>query len=136
MNRNAVHIALTVHDLQASIDFYEVLFGETPAKQRADYAKFEAHTPSLALSLNPGRPGSNSAAHHFGLRLEAPNALDAIRERLTGADIPQRVEEDVTCCYARANKIWVQDPDGNDWELYEWLADTAERGDQTEELSN
>jgi catechol 2,3-dioxygenase-like lactoylglutathione lyase family enzyme len=36
------HISLNVTDLERSVRFYEILFDRPPAKQRDDYAKFEA----------------------------------------------------------------------------------------------
>ena len=37
-----------------------------------------------------------------------------------------RVEEQVTCCYAVADKWWAADPDGNEWEF--WVrSDEADR---------
>ena len=35
-----------------------------------------------------------------------------------------RAPEDVTCCYARQDKVWVDDPDGAPWEIYTVLADS------------
>jgi hypothetical protein len=32
-------------------------------------------------------------------------------------------EKDTTCCYARQDKFWVSDPDGNRWEVYTVLED-------------
>ena len=32
--------------------------------------------------------------------------------------MPYRVEEQVTCCYAVANKFWLTDPDGHEWEFW------------------
>lgn len=33
------------------------------------------------------------------------------------------VEDNVTCCYALQDKVWVDDPDGAPWEVYTVLAD-------------
>ena len=32
-------------------------------------------------------------------------------------------EENVSCCYAVQDKVWVHDPDGAPWEVYTVLAD-------------
>ena len=34
-----------------------------------------------------------------------------------------REEKEIDCCYAIGDKVWVTDPDGNDWELYRRLGD-------------
>lgn len=36
---------------------------------------------------------------------------------------PPRAEERVSCCYAVQDQVWVQDPDGAQWEVYTVLAD-------------
>jgi hypothetical protein len=34
-------------------------------------------------------------------------------------------EENTTCCYAMQDKVWVEDPDGNMWEVFVVKADAA-----------
>ena len=63
VNSNPVrfHISLNVSDLSRSIHFYRILFDQPPAKERADYAKFEPTIPPLVLSLEPnGRTGGGN----------------------------------------------------------------------------
>jgi hypothetical protein len=41
-------------------------------------------------------------------------------------------QHEVTCCYAVQTKIWVQDPDGNAWEVFVVLeADAEACGERT-----
>ena len=37
---------------------------------------------------------------------------------------PPPSKENVTCCYAEQDKVWVDDPDGAPWEIYTVLADS------------
>ena len=128
MNRPAFHVALTVHDLAASTAFYEALFETPPAKREDDYVKFEVEDPALILALNPGAPPPGPGRlSHLGFRVDSDEALDALEARVRAAKLPLMIEAETTCCYARARKVWVRDPDGNDWELYRFLADTAEK---------
>jgi len=39
------------------------------------------------------------------------------------AGVPLFQQEGTTCCYAKADKFWVQDEDGIPWEMYTLLAD-------------
>jgi catechol 2,3-dioxygenase-like lactoylglutathione lyase family enzyme len=116
-----VHIGLEVADLERSIAFYGVLFGAQPAKVRPGYAKFEPAEPSVNLSLNQGvggplgRPGG---AQHFGVQVQSTAAVEAMVERFRAAGLPARVEEETACCYAVQTKVWVEDPDGNPWEVF------------------
>jgi catechol 2,3-dioxygenase-like lactoylglutathione lyase family enzyme len=126
-----MHVALNVTDLAASIDFYRRALGREPAKQRADYAKFELSDPPLVLSLNPlpagAAPRGGQTLSHLGIRVADAASLEAVRSRLEAAGLPAREERDVVCCYATQDKLWVRDPDGNEWEFYELLADAEQR---------
>ena len=112
------HISLNVTNLERSVNFYKILFNMPPAKQRADYAKFEPDEPALVLSLEPnGRAGAGTL-NHLGIRLPDSRHLVGMQERLEKAGIRSQREEGVECCYARQTKFWVHDPDNTLWELY------------------
>ncbi len=32
--------------------------------------------------------------------------------------MPTFTEEDTACCYAVQDKVWIEDPDGNSWEVF------------------
>ena len=119
------HVALNVTDLPRAISFYRAVLGREPAKQRADYAKFELADPPLALALNPVPSGAGAQRlAHLGIRVGSAAALEEARARITAAGIPLRDEGETVCCYALQRKFWVADPDGNEWEFYELLEDT------------
>ena len=116
-----VHIALEVGDLQRSIDFYRVLFGAEPVKLRPGYAKFEPGEPSVNLSLNQGRGGPfarRGGQQHFGVQVQSTDAVEALARRLRAAGLATRSEEETACCYAVQTKVWVEDPEGNPWEVF------------------
>ncbi len=112
------HISLNVNDLKRSINFYSILFDMPPAKERADYAKFEPDVPPLVLSLEPNGRSGGGTLNHLGIRLNDARALVAVQERLERSGIRSQREEGVECCYARQTKFWVHDPDGTLWEFY------------------
>src|SRR5262249_5646483 len=112
------HISLNVTNLERSVGFYKILFDMPPAKQRADYAKFEPDDPPLVLSLEPNGRSGGGTLNHLGIRLSDPRQLVAVQERLERAGIRSQREEGVECCYARQTKFWVHDPDNTLWELY------------------
>ncbi len=89
-----------------------------PAKQTADYAKFEPEDPPLVLSLLPGHPAPRGILNHAGIRLADAKLLLALQARLETAGIPTQREEGVQCCHSTQTKFWVTDPDGALWELY------------------
>jgi catechol 2,3-dioxygenase-like lactoylglutathione lyase family enzyme len=122
------HVSLNVSNLPRAIEFYRVLFDRPPAKQHADYAKFEVEEPPLVLSLIPSRPGPGGNLNHAGLRLRDSDQLVQIQERLERAGIQTKREAGVECCYSKQTKFWVTDPDRTLWELYVLHEDTDEHG--------
>lgn len=123
------HISLNVADLARSVAFFRTLFGQEPAKLRADYAKFEPDEPPLVLSLEPSAAaGRGGSLNHLGFRLPDARSLVAVQERLERAGLRTKREEGVECCYARQTKFWAHDPDGNLWEIYTLDGDIEHRG--------
>jgi catechol 2,3-dioxygenase-like lactoylglutathione lyase family enzyme len=124
------HLALTVNDLERSIPFYRALFGIEPAKVRHDYAKFELVEPALNFTLNEGERRGLGALNHAGIQVSSTDDVLAARLRLTKEGLASFDEMDTTCCYAHQDKIWVQDPDGNPWEIFTTHED-VERSEQS-----
>ncbi len=79
------HVSLNVSDLQRSINFYRILFDMPPAKERADYAKFEPDVPPLVLSLEPNGRCGGGTLNHLGIRLNDARQLVGVQERLNAA---------------------------------------------------
>jgi hypothetical protein len=50
--------------------------------------------------------------------------VTAASARLRGEGLACATEEQVSCCYAVQDKVWVDAPDGEPWEIYTVLADT------------
>jgi hypothetical protein len=48
----------------------------------------------------------------------------AAQVRLAEADLVTAVEAQVACCYAVQDKVWVDGPGGEPWEIYTVLADS------------
>ena len=117
-----VHISLPSSDLEASKRFYQDLFGQPPSKERDDYANFRLEQPPIHLALEKegGCCGKAiSAAHsHFGIELPDHDTFLGWKERLQAVHTKVRDEPDAECCYARADKVWLSDPDGNEWEIW------------------
>jgi extradiol dioxygenase family protein len=111
------HLSLDVRNVSASVEFYEKLFGVAPQKQTADYAKFDLSAPALNLSL-VSASGRVSSVDHLGLEVESTDEIAAWKRRLQERGILEKAEENVACCFARQDKLWVSDPDGNAWEIF------------------
>jgi len=118
------HLALTVSDVERAIPFYAALFGTEPEKIKEGYAKFSVAEPAINFTLNEGRRDAGLGAfNHAGIQVGSTDDVLAAKLRLKQAGLATFDEMDTTCCYARQDKFWVSDPDGNRWEVYTVLED-------------
>ncbi len=117
-----VQLALNVSDLDAAIDFYSKLFGTTPAKIRPGYANFAIVEPPLKLVLieGAGEPGS---INHLGVEVATTAEVQKATLALAAKGLATDIEEQTTCCFAVQDKVWVDGPDAERWEVYTVLAD-------------
>ena len=117
-----MHIHVGVESLDQSIKFYTALFDAQPAKTKEDYAKWMLDDPfvNFAISTRPGKTGID----HLGLQVDDNAELEQVRDRLKNADMAVFDEGETTCCYARSEKSWVEDPTGIAWETYQSMEDT------------
>ena len=111
------HISLDVRDVAKSVVFYEKVFGVKPQKQVSDYAKFDLQAPALNFSLVSSTQ-TVSVVDHLGIEVETVEEIADWKARLQHEGILERVEENVACCFARQDKLWFTDPDGNAWEIF------------------
>ena len=124
-----VQLALNVDDLDAAVDFYSRLFATTPAKLRPGYANFAIENPPLKLVLFE-QAGKGGTINHLGVEVESSEQVGAAQSRLAGEGLATATEEGVACCYARQDKVWVDGPSGEPWEIYTVLSDVEMPGGQ------
>ena len=131
MNVLKPHVSLNVTDIDASVAFYEKVFDVPATIRRPGYAKFDLTAPSLNLSMvQASRSGVN--ASHFGIQVASTDDVALASERFKRNGLRTFAEEDTSCCYAVQDKVWVEDPDGNMWEVFVVKGDSAMmRADQT-----
>ena len=58
------------------------------------------------------------------------DAVAAAHARLESEGLTTATEDDVACCYARQDKVWVDAPDGEPWEIYTVLDDVEMPNDE------
>ena len=121
------HVHVRVPDIEKSIRFYATLFGVAPSVVKPDYAKWMLDDPKVnfAISTSCGAPGVD----HLGIQVEADPELRTLAARLKSAGERTLDEEAVTCCYAKGNKSWVNDPSGVRWETFFTFGDATIYGE-------
>ena len=136
-----VHISLNVNDIDKSVEFYGRMFDTSPVKLktavqngagvedsdgRPGYAKFDIADPPLNLALNETGAGDRGSLSHLGLQVDTTEKVLEFKNRWEHAGLTTADELDVTCCYARQDKTWIKDPDGNEWEAFVVLEDVVD----------
>jgi catechol 2,3-dioxygenase-like lactoylglutathione lyase family enzyme len=110
------HVHVHVGDLDSSVRFYSTLFGEQPVVIKTDYAKWMLEDPRVNFAITSG--ASKPQIDHLGLQVESGEDLTTIGSRLKAAGEAVREQVNATCCYAKGDKGWVNDPDGISWETF------------------
>lgn len=114
-----MHLHVSVADINKSIGFYSSLFGTGPTVSKPDYAKWMLDDPLVNFAIS--QRGVTPGLDHIGIQVESDSELSKIKERLEKAELSLLSEEGATCCYAKSDKHWVQDPSGIAWETYRTL---------------
>jgi catechol 2,3-dioxygenase-like lactoylglutathione lyase family enzyme len=117
MNVIKPHVSLNVSNIDASVAFYEQVFQVKATKRRPGYAKFDLSAPSLNLTMQEA-PRTGINASHFGVQVQSSEDVAAAWSRFKSAGLKTLTEENTECCYALQDKVWVEDPDGNSWEVF------------------
>jgi catechol-2,3-dioxygenase len=122
MNILKPHVSLNVSDVEAAAAFYEKAFGVPPSKRRPGYAKFDLREPALNLTMQQA-PRTGVNASHFGIQVASTSDVQEAKAQFESRGLRTFQEEDVACCYALQDKVWIEDPDGNAWEVFVVKAD-------------
>lgn len=118
-----LQLALNVTDLDEAVEFYSKMFGASVNKRKPGYANFAIDSPPLKLVLFEN-PQAAERLNHLGVEVFDGEEVTEATERLKAAGLADRVEDQETCCYAKADKVWATEPDGVRWEWYRVLEDS------------
>jgi catechol 2,3-dioxygenase-like lactoylglutathione lyase family enzyme len=118
-----VQLALNVSDLDEAVEFYSKLFATEPAKLRPGYANFAVVDPPLKLVLIEDATQAPGSLNHLGVEVATTDEVTAAQARLAAEDLATAIEEQVSCCFAVQDKVWVDGPGGEPWEIYTVLSD-------------
>jgi predicted enzyme related to lactoylglutathione lyase len=126
-----MHVHVGVEDLSNAIQFYSALFATPPTVVKADYAKWMLDDPrvNFAISTRGKRPGLD----HLGIQVESPDELQEVYARLHKAGGNVVDQGQTSCCYAKSEKSWIDDPAGISWETFFTTGENADYGNGTGE---
>src|ERR1700749_3918830 len=125
MKRLHVHVA--VQDISQWIGFYSALFGAQPTVIKADYAKWMLDDPRVNFAISTR--GRELGLDHLGIQVESPDELHDVYARLREAGSTIVEQGQATCCYAKSEKSWIDDPAGIAWETFYTTGENTDFGD-------
>ena len=122
-----LHLHVAVDDLTQSIGFYSALFAAEPTVIKSDYAKWMLEDPrvNFAISTRARKAGLD----HLGIQVESADELYEVYARLHKAGGEVIEQGQTTCCYARSEKAWIDDPSGISWETFFTTGESTQYGD-------
>ncbi len=111
-----LHVHVSVADLDESVRFYSTLFAAAPTIRKDDYAKWMLDDPRVNFATSERE--KSTGIRHLGIQVETDAELAEVFARLDHAHRPVLNEGQTTCCYARSEKSWIEDPQGVQWETF------------------
>ena len=126
-----MHVHVSVESLDNAIAFYSNLFAAQPSVVQSDYAKWMLDDPrvNFAISSCGRQPGLD----HLGIQVESQDELQEVYARLRKAGGNIIEQGQTSCCYAKSEKSWIDDPAGISWETFFTTGETTHYGDGTGE---
>ena len=111
-----LHLHVSVPNIEQAVSFYSTLFDAPPSVLKDDYANWMLDDPhvNLAISSRSRAAGMD----HVGIQVDSADELGELASRLKAAGSVTFDQEATTCCYAKSDKSWVNDPQGVRWETF------------------
>jgi hypothetical protein len=125
-----MHVHVSVENIDNAVAFYSTLFAAQPSVVKPDYAKWMLDDPrvNFAISTRGKQPGLD----HLGIQVESPDELQEVYGRLHEAEGEVLEEGHTTCCYAKSEKSWIDDPAGISWETFFTTGESTNYGHSVE----
>lgn len=128
-----LHVHLAVGNLEESIRFYSKLFASEPTLRKGDYAKWMLDDPRVNFAIS--QRVAETGIRHLGIQVEDHAELAQVQSRLRQADRPVFAEGATTCCYAKSEKSWIEDPQGVKWETFLTTGESSVYGADESEMA-
>ena len=122
-----LHVHVSVESIPAAAKFYSALFAAQPSVLKDDYAKWMLDDPRVNFAISTR--GRTLGLDHLGIQVEHAEELREVYARLDNAGTEVREQGQTTCCYARSEKAWIDDPAGISWETFLTTGESTVYGD-------
>jgi predicted enzyme related to lactoylglutathione lyase len=126
-----MHVHVAVDDLKQSINFYSALFAAQPSVTKVDYAKWMLDDPRVNFAISTR--GRQAGLDHLGIQVEDKDELNEVYARLHQAGGTVIEQGQTSCCYAKSEKSWIDDPAGISWETFLTTGESTDYGDGSAE---
>lgn len=111
-----MHIGVVVTDFDASLKFYNDLFGHEPTFLADGYARWFLDDPLVNFVINTQGPGPG--IDHLGIQVESDDVVREYGARWKDRGHKTEYEGQSNCGYAVQTKHWISDPQGLMWEAF------------------
>jgi catechol 2,3-dioxygenase-like lactoylglutathione lyase family enzyme len=128
-----LHVHVSVDDIPQAIGFYSALFAAQPSVVKPDYAKWMLDDPRVNFAIS--MRGRALGLDHLGIQVEDQAELHEVYARLDKAGGTVIEQGETTCCYAKSEKSWIDDPAGIAWETFLTTGESTIYGDGSGERS-
>ena len=125
-----LHVHVSVEDIPNAVGFYSALFAAQPAVMKSDYAKWMLEDPRVNFAISTR--GRQAGLDHLGIQVEDRDELNAVYARLRQASGNVVEQGATTCCYAKSEKSWIDDPAGISWETFLTSGESTDYGASVE----
>jgi catechol 2,3-dioxygenase-like lactoylglutathione lyase family enzyme len=122
-----MHVHVSVLDISDAIRFYSALFESQPTVVKPDYAKWMLDDPRVNFAISTR--GRELGLDHLGIQVDSRNELHEVYGRLRQAGGTIVEQGQTTCCYAKSEKSWIDDPAGIAWETFRTTGESTDYGD-------
>jgi predicted lactoylglutathione lyase len=122
-----LHLHVSVADLARSVQFYQALFNAPPSVLKGDYAKWMLDDPRVNFAIS--ECSEQAGLDHVGIQTESRSELAELAGRLKAAGAQTLDQTAASCCYAKSDKTWVNDPTGLRWETFYTFGEATEYGE-------
>jgi predicted enzyme related to lactoylglutathione lyase len=125
-----MHVHVSVDDVGNAVGFYSALFATQPAVRKDDYAKWMLDDPCVNFAISTR--GREAGLDHLGIEVETVDELKDVYGRLQKAGGTVLEQGKTTCCYAKSEKSWTDDPAGISWEVFHTTGEATDYGESVQ----